>query len=208
MNRILCLSILSIFASCGNTDTNTGDTSSDTVTLSDAHILKFKRIIEGIPVVKLPMELGVWPDSTPPITDSLTLLYANEFWDTHQHNIWGRVFRDQHNVFLLATQPDDLGTVFLYAMDPAGNFLTREPVQRGEFYSAPIDLNPHNHATLFPDMRFVEVDTMFKYPIDPETYEEMPGDSFYRITNMEYKIDPNGKFNEVKYDTTGWIKIE
>src|SRR5262245_57572911 len=81
---------------------------------------KFASVVSGIPVLELPHRFAYWLNRTPAITDSVTAKWCAQIWDSHSRNVWGRVFVDQPNIHLLATQPDDQGTAFLLTFDRSG----------------------------------------------------------------------------------------
>jgi len=104
--------------------------------------LEFASIVNGIPVIELPLQLGLWPNTVPLITDPKTLAWQDQFLKKTYRSIWGRVYVDQPYVHLLATQSDDLGTVFLVTFDKSGKLISQESLQRGEYVSADLNTAP------------------------------------------------------------------
>ncbi|MEI9918988.1 MAG: hypothetical protein WDO14_09340 [Bacteroidota bacterium] len=169
---------------------------------------KFSGIADGIPVVKLPMQLGMWSNNIPRTSDPNTVQWIRHFADSTQRYIWGRVFVDQPNIYLLASQPDDQGTVFLITFDRSGKLLSQEALQRGEYVSADQQYATNNHATLYADMRLYEVDSLFKYPYDSVKNDRTEGDVMCKVTQQEHTIQPDGSLKVIRNNSTGFFKIK
>jgi hypothetical protein len=199
---ITIIVVFSILQACESKPTNL--TANDSM-LNESE-REFEQIVNGIPVLELPHRFAYWLNKIPPITDSVTLKWCEQFWNTNSKNVWGRVFVDQPNIHLLATQPDDQGTAFLITFDRSGKLLTEEPLQRGDYVSADPQYATDNYSTLYPDMRLVEIDSLFRYPYDSINNDRLEGEEMCKVTNHEYKIEVNGSLKVIRYDTTGYFK--
>jgi hypothetical protein len=199
---IAIIVVVSILQACNSKPTNL--TANDS-TLNESE-REFEQIVNGIPVLELPHRFAYRLNKIPPITDSVTLKWCEQFWNTNSKNVWGRVFVDQPNIHLLATQPDDQGTAFLITFDRSGKLLTEESLQRGDYVSADPQYATDNYSTLYPDMRLVEIDSLFRYPYDSVNNDQLEGDEMCKVTNHEYKIQNDGSLKVIRYDTTGYFK--
>jgi hypothetical protein len=167
---------------------------------------EFAAIVNGLPVIDLPRLLGYWIGDVPSATNPNTLSWQEQYFKTYLKNPWGRVYVAQPNIHLLATQPDDQGTVFLLTFSTSGELIAEESLQRGHYVSADLQWATSNYSTLYPNMTLIEIDSLFRYPYDEAENDRLDGDEMCKVTRHEYIINPDGSLKNLRYDTTAFFK--
>lgn len=201
MKNILAILVATLLiVSCKNNSATDGQ--AGTV---DPMAEKFAHIVEGMPVIKLPLLLEKPPGELEPIVHLRTLAWADEFRKTHYRHILGRVFPDQPSIHLLASHADNKGTKFLLTFDADGNLLKEEALQRGHFITGDPEYASKNYSTLHPDRRLVAVDSLFKFPYDPTTNSPIEGEKTCKVTQHEYVVNADGRLKMTRYETTDFF---
>lgn len=161
----------------------------------------FAEIVSGFPIVRLPAKFIDYDRKIEPITSSTTRAFVSGFKDSTYITLWGRVYPNETNYFLVGTVEAGRGEPYLMCFDTEGKKISGTLLLSGE-YIAGLEAVSSNECILSENMQYVETDSVFERSLNTDSSDWIPGTETCRLTVRRFQIQKNGDVVLLSTDTS------
>jgi hypothetical protein len=200
--RLLLTTVILILASCASNDKGSGNSVSTQEVVETEQEKTFREIIEGFPLVELPIEIdeyGTEASKYRPLINDKTSQFADEFFQKSLVNFWARVYPSDKFHYLIGSIPADIVIPIIYVFDKNGREVDRHIVV-SEFGSGP-EGNGKSVGLVRADKSFTKIDSLFYHTYIEELDSIVSGSGICTAVVSEYRILSNGMIEMFKSDT-------